>query len=65
MYPFSDVVEKTFYITTSGLNLNESHDDLKDSNILNEIILGRNQINIMDMYRQDIIGKDFYKYGRK
>ena len=46
---------KTIYFSTSMYNFNEEKDDLKDSDLILDLIKSFNQINIFDMYRKDII----------
>jgi hypothetical protein len=41
---------KTFYFPRAGYNLNDANNDLKDSEIITNIVTSRNQINIYDLY---------------
>ena len=48
---------KTFYFSTSGVNLNDTNDDIKFSNEeVFDIYKRGNKINLFDIYRTDIIG---------
>lgn len=61
LYLLDTIQDKTIYVSSCGLNLDEKHQDLKDIDILNDAIDRHNQINIIDLYRSDIIGKDIYR----
>lgn len=49
---------KTLYFSTSMSNFNDTKDDLKDSDLIIDFIKSGNQINIFNMYRKDILGKE-------
>lgn len=53
--PFAQCRAKTFYISNHGLNLNETQDDIKDSDLIIKIIKGRNQIGIFNLYNEEIL----------
>lgn len=50
--PFLDLKFKTFYLSTYGPNFGE--DDLRDPELVKQIIMNRNKISIFDMYKKDI-----------
>lgn len=51
------MTKKTFYFSSSLLNLNDDCDDFKDSSIIDQLINYRNDISIFDMYVESVIGK--------
>lgn len=54
---FLNLSNKTFYFSTSGVNLNDDNDDIKLSNEeVFDIYKRGNKINLFDIYRTDIIG---------
>ena len=54
---FWNLNNKTFYFSTTGINLNDNNDDINISNEdIYEIYKKGNKINLFDMYRTDIIG---------
>ena len=53
--PFCSCKSKTFYFSASGINLTETNDDIKDSDILGDIMKNHNAISIFDLYKKDII----------
>ena len=61
MYLISNVDFKTVYVSDCGLNLTKDHNDIRDDKIISKLIEQNNQINIIELYRKDIIGKDMYK----
>ena len=55
--PFLSLSNRTFYFSTTGLNLDENNEDIIFSNEdVFEIYKRGNKINLFDMYRTDIIG---------
>ena len=48
---------KTFYFSTSGLNLNEENNDIKDHEVIREFVYNGDMVSVFDMYRMDIIGR--------
>lgn len=57
--PFTStkITGKTFYFSTSGLNLNEENNDLIDHQAIQDCIHYGNLVSVFDMYRMDIIGR--------
>ena len=55
--PFMKLTGKTFYFSTSGLNLNEENNDIKDHEVIREFIYNGDMVSVFDMYRMDIIGR--------
>lgn len=55
------IKSRTFYISTSGVNLTDNNDDLKNNDLVVELIKKNNKISLFDMYRMDIIGG--YSHG--
>ena len=51
------MTKRTFYFSSSVLNLNEDCDDFKDSDIIEHLVDFRNDISIFDMYVESVIGK--------
>ena len=55
--PFMKLTGKTFYFSTSGLNLNEENNDIKDHEVIREFVYNGDMVSVFDMYRMDIIGR--------
>lgn len=55
--PFVELHDKTFYFSSCGTNINDTEDDLRDEELINNILKRNNKINMFDMYRMDIIKK--------
>lgn len=56
--PFNQLLSKTFYFASTGVNLDENNDNfrLDLSPKIYDIITRGNYINLFDMYQRDIIG---------
>ena len=48
---------KTIYFAFNGTNLNEDNTDVKDTDLIDQLISFNNKINLYDMYRSDIISR--------
>lgn len=48
---------KTYYFSTCGLNLNDENNDLRDQDLIKDIIDINSKINLFDLYQMDIIGR--------
>ena len=58
---FANVTNCTFYISDCGLNLLPDHSGLRVPDYIQESSMKRlNQFNIINLYVEKIIGKDFY-----
>ena len=55
--PFKDLKYKTIYFSDFKMNLNESGEDLKEIDLIDQFALNHNAINIFNMYRKDILEK--------
>ena len=55
--PFKDLIGKTYYFSTCGLNLNDDNSDIKENDLIIDLIKRNNKINLFDMYRMDILGR--------
>ena len=54
---FVELKNKTFYFSTTGINLNDTNDDINISNEdVIEIYKKGSKINLFDIYRTDVIG---------
>lgn len=52
---FRNLIAKTFYISTFGVNLNELEDDLKEYETIYYVIKRKNNISLFDMYDKEKI----------
>lgn len=57
---FRNLVAKTFYISTFGVNLNEEDNDIRSYDTIDYMIKRQNNFSIYDIYDRDLIEK-----GRK
>ncbi|MBR6289318.1 MAG: hypothetical protein IKR19_08285 [Acholeplasmatales bacterium] len=60
---FPDNTYKTYYISSMGLNLNDSKDSIKEdkySKYIDDLYKYKNQVNIFDVYKQQTIGRAIY-----
>lgn len=55
-----DMTRKTYYFSSSVLNLNKDQDAFKDSVIIDYLVDMKNNISIFDMYKENVIGKVLY-----
>lgn len=55
--PFKECIAKTFYISSRDINLNDESSDIKDDHIIEVLLKNRNNINIFDMYKKELIGR--------
>ena len=53
----SNLSGKTIYFSYCGQNLNENKDSIKDSELITFLLMKKNNINLFDIYRNDIIGR--------
>ena len=63
LYLFSSIKDRTMYISNCGLNLNNERSDFRNFPVLDNLLRQNNHINAIDMYKEEIIGKDIYYYG--
>lgn len=55
MFISSKLENKTIYFSYCGRNLNDDNDDIKYSELIDLIIMNKNNINLFDIYRNDVI----------
>ena len=55
-YPFINLVSKSFYFATHGLNISDKKSDIKtDDGLIIELTRKKNNINVLDMYDIELI----------